>query len=493
MRLYYLLVMKKIFPLFILILNFGCFQSVEKSSTNSMSSLQKISKEALSSSYFEPENQKNEQWWKIFQSFELDVLMKQAIAKNPTLQMAEAKIVEAQASAKMVRSKLFPHLSASAVDNWNYLSKYGFDRDFFPLPGGDMEIPHKFNEIDLSVNFSYEIDFWGKNRKQLEEALGLAIAQQMEKNQAELLLCVSVAFSYFQWQAHRKEKEIYEKWLASEEELDAFCSSRYQVGLDDVRSSLQQYQNTGDIQQKILDLDKQMTIDLLFLKTLIAEDPDSTLALSSREELLTQKIPIPETIGLDLVSKRPDLMAQIWRVSAAAKAIGVAKTEFYPNVNLNAFAGLSSLSFSHLFNWASRTGALTPAIHLPLFMGGALKANLGKKVALFNEAVASYNALLLQAAQEVVTSITTFLSLEKQINVQTAKIRLQQEALYSSSLRYDKGIDTIKPVLSSHQELFFQELAMVSLRQALLVSSLQIFQSLGGGMQQQALPSSLTP
>lgn len=485
--------MKKIFPLFTLILNFGCFQSVEKSNVNSMSSLQEISKKALTSVFFEQESQRKEQWWKVFKSFELDVLMQKAIENNPTLQMAEAKIVEAQASAKIVRSKLFPNLSASATDNWNYLSKYGFDRSFFPLPGGDMEIPHKFNEIDLSLNFSYQIDFWGKNRKLVAEALGLAIAQQMEKNQAELILCASVAFSYFEWQAHRQEKELYEKWLASEQKLDSFFASRYQSGLDDVRSSLKQYQASGEIQQKIVDLEKQMTIDLLFLKTLIAEDPASTLTLSPREEVLTQKIPIPETIGLNLVAQRPDLMAQIWRVSSAAKAIGVAKTEFYPNVNLNALAGLSSLSFPHLFNWASRTGSLTPAINLPLFTGGALRANLGKKVALFNESVASYNALLLQAAQEVVTSITTFLSLEKQIDIQTSQVHFQEKELQASSLRYEKGVDNYEPVLSSYRELFAQELTMISLRHALILSSLQIFQSLGGGMQPQVLPTSFTP
>jgi NodT family efflux transporter outer membrane factor (OMF) lipoprotein len=493
MRLHKFLVMKKIFPLLILILNFGCFQSVEKSHINSMSSLQEISNQALSSTYFEEGKTKNEQWWKVFKSFELNVLMQKAIKNNPTLQAAEAKIVEAQASAKIVRSKLFPKLSASAVDNWNYLSKYGFDRDFFPLPDGNMEIPHKYNTIDLSVNFTYEIDFWGKNRKQLQEALGLAMAEQMEKNQAELILCTSVAYSYFEWQAHRQEKELYEKWLASELELDTFYASRYQTGIDDVVPSLKQYQASGDIQQKIVDLEKQMTIDLLFLKTLIAEDPASTLSLSPQEEILEQKIIIPETIGLDLVAQRPDLMAQIWRVSSAAKAIGVAKTEFYPNVNLNAFAGLSSLSFSHLFNWASRTGALTPAINLPLFTGGALRANLGKKIALYNEAVASYNSLLLQAAQEVVSSITTFLSLEKQIDIQTAKVSFQQEAFQAASLRYKKGVDNMKPMITSSQELLAQELSMITLRHALILSSLQIFQSLGGGMQPQALPSAITP
>ena len=485
--------MKKIFPLFALIVNCGCFSSVEKSNTQSMSSLQEISKEALSSSFFAQGDQRNEDWWKVFKSFELDVLMQKAIQNNPTLQMAEAKVVEAQASAKIVRSKLFPNLSASATDNWNYLSKYGFDRDFFPLPGGDFDIPHKFNEIDLSINFSYEIDFWGKNRKQLQQALGLAFAQQMEKNQAELLLCVSVAYSYFEWQAHRQEKELYEKWLASEIQLDTYSSSRYLVGLDDIIPSLEQNQATADIQQKIVDLEKQMTIDLLFLKTLIAEDPASTLSLTPREELLTEKIIIPETIGLDLVAKRPDLTAQMLKVSAAAKAIGVAKTDFYPNVNLNAFAGLSSLSFSHLFQWASRTGALTPAINLPLFTGGALRANLGQKIAQFNEAVASYNALLLEAAQDVVSSITTFLSLEKQVDIQIAKVGFQKQALLTSSLRYEKGIDNVKSMLISSQDLFAQELSLISLRHALILSSLQIFQSLGGGMQPQALPTSFTP
>ena len=401
-----------------LLLCSGCFKSADrdKATVSASPSLKTISDRALASKSFE-EGVGEKQWWKIFESSELDSLMQEAIQNSPTLQVAEAKIVAAQAAAKSVRSKLFPQLSADASNNWSYLSKYGFFRDFFPLPPTDV-IPSKFNETDLSLNFSYEIDFWGKNRKKLASALGLAISQQMEKEQTELVLCEAVAFAYFEWQAHSAEKLTLEKWLITEQNLSHFFTSRYEVGVDNVVPPLMQEQSLDEIKQKIIDCEKKREIDLFFLNNLLGKGPDNKVSLTFTPERFLQKVRIPEHLGLDLLAQRPDLMAQIWKVSSAADAISVAKTEFYPNVNLAALAGLSSLTPRHLFEWASRTGSLMPAIHLPLFTGGDLTANLNKQVALFNEAVHTYNEMLLKAAEGVAKEITTLLAISEQQSIQ---------------------------------------------------------------------------
>ncbi len=486
--------LKNLVLLHFLVINCGCFQSADKDKAEILStpSLKRVSEQALASSFFAAEKHKEEKWWKIFESPELDTLMEIAIANSPTLQLAESKIVGAQAAAKSVRSKLFPEISMNAADNWAYLSKYGFFRDFFPLPPTD-PIPSKFNEIDLSLNFSYEIDFWGKNRKKLAGALGLAVSQQMEKEQTELILCEAVAFTYFEWQAHTAEKIVYENWVEAEKKLSHFFNSRYETGVDNTLPPLQQNQQLGAIEQKIIELEKKREIDIFFLKNLLGKTPDDSLILTFTPEDLTHKISIPENLGLDLLAQRPDLMAQIWKVAAAGEAIGVAKTEFYPNVNLAAMAGLSSLTFSHLFNWASRTGALSPAVHLPLFTGWQLEANLDQKVALYNEEVFSYNERLLKAAQQVAEEITTFISLEKQIEIQNDLVDLQKQSYEISSLRFEKGVDNYKPVLTSSQTLFSQEITAIYLKHAQILSTLRIIQSLGGGMQAQKLPPSLYP
>ncbi len=466
----------------------GCFKSSDRdqASVSASPSMKTISSKALASTSFE-EGPLEKQWWKIFESSELNGLMQEAIQNSPTLKVAEAKIVAAQAAAKSVRSKLFPTLSADAKNNWSYLSKYGFFRDFFPLPPTDV-IPSKFNETDLSLNFSYEIDFWGKNRKKLAAALGYAVSQQMEKEQAELVLCEAVAFTYFEWQAHTAEKILYEKWLVTEQDLSRFFTSRYEVGMDNAVPPLMQEESLGQIKQKIIDCEKKREIDLFFLNNLLGKGPDSQISLTFMPESFSQKIQIPEHLGLDLLAQRPDLMAQIWKVSSAADAIQVAKTEFYPNVNLKALAGLSSLTPHHLFEWVSRTGSLTPAIHLPLFTGGDLTANLNKQVALFNEAVHSYSEMLLKAAEGVAKEITTFLAIGEQLEVEQSILKAQTKVYQIAKTRFDQGLDDYKPSLTALEKLFTQELNAIYLNHSQILSTLRVIQSLGGGFKAEKLP-----
>lgn len=470
--------------LIIVFFNFGCFQKSnrEEASIASKPSLESISKKALASPSFEEGFFEKERWWSLFSDPQLEKLMTHALQQSPTLKMAEAKVSIAKASAKLSYSSLFPTVSANALDSWNYLSKYGFDRSFFPLSTGDNIIPKKFNETDLSLTFNYEFDFWGKNRKKWKEALGALVAEEMEKKQATLILSTTVAFAYFEWQAHFAEKSLYEKWLSSERKLETYFSFRYEKGLNNRLFPLAQETKLEEIKQKVIHKQKELEIDELFLKNLLGESPDFSLDLKPSPELITQKIPFPPSIELDLLSKRPDLMAQLWRVESASKSIGVAKTEFYPNVNLMALAGLSSLTFPHLFEWASRTGALNPAIHLPLFTGGELRANLSKKVALFNEAVYSYNTLLLQAAQEVASEITTFLSLQEEIEAQATILQAQRKTVELSSLRYNVGVDDCSSLLEATNKLLAQEVNAVLLRHASMLTTIRLIKSLGGGM-----------
>jgi NodT family efflux transporter outer membrane factor (OMF) lipoprotein len=485
--------MKKIYFALCLIViscNFGCFQQATKNQAKiaEAPSFETISERALSSSFFEKGSFCEGKWWLLFADPQLSALIEEALKSNPTLKAAEAKVVAAQAAAKMIRSNLFPNLGADATDNWQYLSKYGFDRSFFPIPDPST-IPAKYNEVDLSLNFSYEIDFFGKNRKKLREALGLAVAQEMERAEASLILCTSIAFAYFEWQTHFAEKQLYEKWLSTEKQLEHFFSLRSKKGLDNSIGYLTQKQATDALYQKVIDKEKELEIDLLFLKNLLGEGPDYFLALTPHQELLSQKIPLPPHLEIDLLAQRPDLMAQIWRVEAAAEAIGVAKTEFYPNVNLLALGGLSSLTLSKIFNWASRTGTLLPAIHLPIFTGGQLSANLSSKVALFNEAVETYNSLLLKAVQEVGSEITTFLSIQKEVTLQQSIVETQQKNCHLASLRYQKGIDDYSHLLKANLTTFSKEFEALEWKHSSLLSCVRLIKSLGGGMPLQKLPS----
>jgi outer membrane protein TolC len=189
---------------------------------------------------------------------------------------------------------------------------------------------------------------------------------------------------------------------------------------------------------------------------------------------------LPDNISSDLLARRPDLMAQICRVEAAAKEIGAAKADFYPNVNLSAFAGLESLAFSNLFR-DSKTGSLMPAIHLPIFTGGRLRANLRSKVAAFNQAVYAYNDLVLTAAKEVADQIVTVGAIIDGLSQQVDAYEdtaAQYDLLF---LRYDKGIDNYLTVLDGENDVLQQRFLLVGQYMDHLSSILNLIKRLGGG------------
>jgi outer membrane protein TolC len=182
-------------------------------------------------------------------------------------------------------------------------------------------------------------------------------------------------------------------------------------------------------------------------------------------------------------------MAMIWKAEAASKEIGVAKTDFYPNINLAALAGIESLQFPTLFQWSSRTGALQPAIHLPIFTGGKLSANLSSKIAKFNEAVQTYNEGLLEASKEVASELSTLYSLHAQLEMQTKLVGTRNEKELLSLERFERGLDDYLEFLVSRTEKDEEEVRRIALQNMKLLSVVRLIKSLGGGYHAEEIPS----
>ena len=140
------------------------------------------------------------------------------------------------------------------------------------------------------------------------------------------------------------------------------------------------------------------------IKSLTGQGPDAEEVFAKPSVVLEQAFPLPDHVALNLLSRRPDLMAQIWRVESAAHQIGVAKTYFYPNFNLSSLGGFETLAFGTMFSWNSKMGSLLPAFTLPIFNAGRLRANVNSKEDQYETEVYAYNELLLSAAREVAVS-----------------------------------------------------------------------------------------
>ncbi len=187
-------------------------------------------------------------------------------------------------------------------------------------------------------------------------------------------------------------------------------------------------------------------------------------------------------IPAELIGHRPDVVAARWRVEAASKSIEAAKARFYPNINLSAMAGFRSVLGDYFFSEAAKSGSVTPAISLPIFDGGQLRANLESTDADYDLAVARYNQTIVSALGEVADDITTLQSLDRQRASQQNALESARSAYSLAEERYRAGMADYLDVLSSEQQLLSAEQKLSQLDTQRLDRSVQLVQALGGGL-----------
>ncbi len=476
----------RLFKYKILFLFFLSFHSCARVSDSDLAQLSpqiplNVSEEnALSQEFFEEGGWPTDRWWEMFEDDQLSLLIEMAIQESPLIQQALAKVAAAESTARLERGALFPNLSAGYEEQWQYFSKHGFVRSFYPTPP-TVAIPATVNQIDLTLNFNYEIDFFGRNRNLFKAALGRARAERAEARQATLILTTLIAQTYIELQTKLVQKEILQDQLNERNVLFELALARNINGLDPVIPVLEKEQRLYEIEQALLELEKGILLDRHMLCTLVGLGPDSDIVPQPLSAFFKRPISIPSDLSSDLLARRPDLTAQIWRLEAAAKDIGAAKADFYPRVNLMAFAGLESLSFNKLFNFGSREGALAPAFHLPIFTGGRLDANLKNKVALFNEQTYRYNQLLLNAAREVADQIAILTATFNTLKYQIATVENVEEQLEVQYFRYKHGINTFLHVLGQEDATFAERYQLYGYQRDYLLAVLKMIKALGGG------------
>ncbi len=415
-----------------------------------------------------------ENWWEIFQDPLLSSYITTALADSPRMQQAEAKVEVAKQIAKEKRAILFPDLSFNPQTNWQHWSKNGIFRSFAPT------FPGTFNDINVTFNSFWDLDLFGKNKQLYYAALGRFHAEEAEKASVRLFLSALVAKTYFELQAHHERYTLLKKTKEKRQTLLGLREARRKEIDNEIRLLVSQ-ENFLKIDQDLLKVQTAMALSEHLLRILMGKSPDGVESLEVSSLPARDVILLPQDLSLDLLARRPDLMAGIWKVEAAAKEIGAAKADFYPNVNLMAFAGFESLHFHNLFSWASRSASLNPAIHLPIFTAGRLRAHLRAKRAEFDGAVADYHEQLLRASKEVLDQISILNFLEEELRIQELTIDNLSQHTELSLQRYEKGIMARMDSLHVEENLLAEELELVNFELEWRQARVNLIKALGGG------------
>lgn len=414
------------------------------------------------------------QWWRDFGDAQLDSLVDQAVQGNPSLLVAQARLASAMASVSVVDSNGKPHLDGS-VD----LQRQRFSGNFiYPAPLGGSE----YNIGEAKLNFSWELDFFGRNRTALDAAIGTANATAADADAARVLLAANVSSAYVQWAYLEDRLLVAKRALEQRKQLYELVQQRVTAGLDTRLQLKQSESSVPEARQQIEAINEQVAVARHQLEALVAK-PGATSGLTPPHLTTLKAMALQQTIPADLLGRRADIAAARWRAEAANSQVANAKTQFYPDVNLAAFAGFQSLGFDNLLKKNSQEWGVGPAIRLPIFEGGRLRANLRGKAADYDAAVQSYNQTVFDAMRDVSDQITVIQSVARQ-QVEQKQAQDAAEAAYDIGMqRYRAGLGTFLDVLTAEDTVLVQRRNRVDLAGRALQTQVALARALGGGWQ----------
>ncbi len=415
--------------------------------------------------------------WEILHDPVLNRLMDQALENNPNIKVAQARLGKVAAMTQYADANRYPEVGVRA----SVMPERFTENGLYPPPyAGSIKSTNQ-----LMVNASYEFDFWDKNHDLLAAAISQEKAAQAEVHSARLLIETSVAKSYFSLANNLEQKAILEKMLSVREELSNVANRRQSAGLETSQDRDTTQQGIPAMKAFLSAVDEQITLARNALAALIGKGPEATQNIvASLPAVVT--LPAPDSISANLLGHRADITAARLRAEAAAKQIDATKTEFYPNVNLTAFAGFSSIGFTHWIEGSSRDYGVGPAISLPIFDGGRLRADLRGKTAEYDMAVESYNQTLIEAVHDVADQLTSLKAIALQQRQQNELLHSAESIYQNAVQREQAGLVNRITVLNAQTSLFNQQSLAIALRTRAVGLNINLLRALGGGFDEQS-------
>ena len=423
---------------------------------------------------FTPGDWPAEQWWRLFEDPQLDELVERGLADNAGLRVVAARVRRSAELTNLAGAQLGAELNTGTGIQRRHLSENLLPRSFL---GGTINI------FDSAVTLDYDLDWWDRKEALLQAALGEQRVAEAEHAEAQLLLATAVVVTYFRLQGQLAQAQLADQAVASREQLLRLTRQRVEHGLDreiETHWAETALANTRN-QLLILLHDQKMTRHQLGI--LLGTGPDLPMELEQRPLSPERVFPLPGELTLNLLGRRADVAAQRWRIQAMSHRVDAAEALFYPDINLSAFIGLQSLNLGTLLESSSLTGGAGAALHLPLFDGGRLVANLGVERAALDEAIAAYQQTLAEVAREVADQLEVWTSLQHSREIQHAAVQATDRALRFADSRHQEGLADERETLLSRLESLRQRTILAQLDERQLQAAAILKKVLGGGFQ----------
>jgi NodT family efflux transporter outer membrane factor (OMF) lipoprotein len=417
-------------------------------------------------------------WWSSFNDPQLDGLMQQALADNPSLAQALARVREAQSLADVARAGLAPSVSYDAQEIRERLSSHE------PIPE-----PYNGTKRWLGsegLNLSWDIDFWGRQASLLKQARSQTAAAALDVASARLALSGAVAQAYINLYRNNALADVAQRTEAQRQRILDITRRRVQSGLD---TNVELREASGAVPEAYVELLQAQAAAALDTHQLAALSGQGAAAYAQvRRPTLDPAavLPLPAALPADLLGHRPDVLAARDRIEGARAGQAAAKAAFYPDINLTAFAGTSAVGLGKLFVGNSAVYGAGPAIHLPVFDAGRLKAEYRGAAAEIDDAVAAYNQSVLEAVRETSDQLSLIEALNTQIVQQQRSLDDAEAAYRLAEERYRSGLTTYLTVLSTETAVLSARREHVGLISDQAIARVNLLLAVGGSFDPQA-------
>ena len=420
----------------------------------------------------------NAQWWQHYSDPTLDQLVDLGLATAPSLSNARARFETARASVREAGANIGARVDLEASYTRQRLS----DNGLFPP---DLLGFHWYNEADLGLRASYTFDWWGKQHAAIESAVDAARARAAEGDAAQLTLVSSIVDTYFGWQLDQSRLQVARQRVVSAERQESIARARVRAEVESPDSLNELQTLAGAAREQVAVLEGSSRLRIAALAALVGV-PAAQLPVLTLRPLPALAADLPDDVGIDLLARRPDIVASRWRVEAAEKTVVAARSDFYPDVSLRALAGLQSLTLGKLLEVGSGVPLVGAAIHLPVFDAGRLSARYGFSRSQLQSAIADYDDAVNSAARDVATQASNRQQLLAQQRERNIALMSAQSARKAAEARVRAGVTDLRPQLVAEQNELSQADAVLQLQGEALSVDIALQRALGGGYRAEA-------
>jgi NodT family efflux transporter outer membrane factor (OMF) lipoprotein len=413
-------------------------------------------------------------WWSELQDPQLDQLLSTALAGNPTLHAAQARVRQAESITGVYEEGTKPHAELSGSLNREKYAAYG-------------TVPPPLNgtwqwRSELTLSAGYDLDLWGRNRSALAAALDDVQMTEAESQLARLQLESAIVRAYIQLSLQYQVQDLVRDTLEQRRNIVAVTQRRLKAGLGTEFDVTLVETALPAAERELEQSQEEVTLLRNQLAALCGKGPAAGESIVRPSLRLDHPLSLPSALPAELVGRRPDIAAQRWRVEAEGKRIDVSKAAFYPNINLLAYTGLESFSITHFIDTNAQTHGIAPAFTLPIFAGERLRGQLGSQTAIYDVAVEQYNATVVRALQDVADAITRARSLEQQDVLTRQSLALAQKAQQLAVKAYRAGMTDSINALNAQVTLLREQQQMVQIGARQLGVYAELMAALGGGV-----------